>query len=173
MNAKYGGTWVAWGQGQVPVGVAASGTFNTLEKTGGSESHTLSTGEMPSHAHTGPSHTHTMSHTHTGSSHTHTTPAHKHKLLHFGSGASTDLYNVNSSGYYGISYRTETPTWKDDLVESVSGGNTGSAGTGNTGSSSISDTTAAGTGNTGNTGSGNAHNNLQPYITCYMYKRTA
>lgn len=27
--------------------------------------------------------------------------------------------------------------------------------------------------NTSNTGGGQAHNNLQPYITCYMYKRTA
>lgn len=27
--------------------------------------------------------------------------------------------------------------------------------------------------NTGNAGSGNAHNNLQPSITCYMWKRTA
>ena len=27
--------------------------------------------------------------------------------------------------------------------------------------------------NTTSTGSGNAHNNLQPYITCYMWKRTA
>lgn len=26
---------------------------------------------------------------------------------------------------------------------------------------------------TSNTGGGQAHNNLQPYITCYMYKRTA
>jgi hypothetical protein len=27
--------------------------------------------------------------------------------------------------------------------------------------------------NTENTGGGQAHNNLQPYITCYMFKRTA
>ena len=27
--------------------------------------------------------------------------------------------------------------------------------------------------NTGNTGGNHPHNNLQPYITCYMYKRVS
>ena len=34
----YGGTWVAWGKGQVPVGVDTSDSdFNTVEKTGGTK----------------------------------------------------------------------------------------------------------------------------------------
>ena len=38
----YGGTWVAWGKGQVPVGVDTSDSdFNTVEKTGGEKEHTL------------------------------------------------------------------------------------------------------------------------------------
>jgi len=33
------GTWVAWGQGRVPVSVAGSGTFNAVETIGGVETH--------------------------------------------------------------------------------------------------------------------------------------
>lgn len=34
----FGGTWVAWGTGRVPIGVNTSdGNFNTVEKTGGSK----------------------------------------------------------------------------------------------------------------------------------------
>jgi microcystin-dependent protein len=46
------GTWVAYGEGRVPVGKASSGTFDTLGATGGAETHTLSENEMPSHSHT-------------------------------------------------------------------------------------------------------------------------
>lgn len=46
------GTWTAFADGKVLVGKAASGTFNTGGATGGAETHTLTTAEMPSHRHT-------------------------------------------------------------------------------------------------------------------------
>jgi hypothetical protein len=48
------GTWAAYAEGKVPVGKASSGTFDTLNATGGAETdaHTLTTAEMPSHTHT-------------------------------------------------------------------------------------------------------------------------
>lgn len=45
------GTWTAI-TGRVIVGKAGSGTFQTLDATGGEETHTLTTDEMPSHRHT-------------------------------------------------------------------------------------------------------------------------
>lgn len=45
------GTWVAFGEGRVMVGKAPSGTFGTAGATGGAETHTLSSAEMPSHSH--------------------------------------------------------------------------------------------------------------------------
>jgi len=47
------GTWAAYAEGRVPVGKASSGTFDTLNATGGAEtdSHTLTLSEIPSHNH--------------------------------------------------------------------------------------------------------------------------
>ncbi len=47
------GTWAAYAEGRVPVGKASSGTFDTLNATGGAETdaHTLTLNEIPSHNH--------------------------------------------------------------------------------------------------------------------------
>lgn len=62
-GTKFGGTWVAWGAGRVPVGVNASDSnYNTPEKNVGNSSvsytpngtvggHTLTINEIPSHSH--------------------------------------------------------------------------------------------------------------------------
>ena len=50
-SALFGGTWTEWGAGRVAVGVASSGTFNTVEKTGGAETVTLTTSQIPAHQH--------------------------------------------------------------------------------------------------------------------------
>lgn len=104
----YGGTWAAWGGGRTPVGVNTADTsFNTVEKTGGAKTHTLTVQEIPNHAH--------------------------------------DLNAVNegvdnpNGGYH--------PGWtfnKQYTAQVMSA----------------------------STGGGQAHNNLQPYITCYIWKRT-
>jgi len=44
----FGGTWVAWGAGRVPVSLNdADANFNTVEETGGSKTHTLVIAEIP------------------------------------------------------------------------------------------------------------------------------
>ena len=97
------GTWVAYAAGRVPVGKAASGTFDTLGEEQGAETHTLSIAEMPAHTHT-----------------------------------------------YGKSTTSENMSIHD-----------------------ISGLRGAATTNTGSTGGGTAHNNIQPSITVYMWRRTA
>ena len=106
------GTWAAYAEGRVPVGKASSGTFDTLNATGGAETHTLSTSELPAHNHTAS-----------------------------GAGSSTDSGNGNySSG--GVSLYNNTSLTRNNITVA-------------------------------NTGGGGAHNNLQPYIVVYMWKRTA
>lgn len=113
-DTLFGGTWEAYGQGRVLVGKATSGTFATAGATGGSETHTLTEAEMPSH-------------THIQNAHSHTIPS---------SSSGADVSTVRPGG------STDTLT--------------------------TSSTTATNQ----NTGGGEAHNNLQPYIVVYMWRRT-
>ena len=124
----FGGSWGAWGSGRVPVGVNTSDSnFNSVEKTGGASTHTLTTAQMPSH--------------------THTQNAHSHGVRY------KDFAGLTAtSGGWIVLRRNESGDGYD----------------GTDGDGAIS-TTATNQ----NTGGGGAHNNLQPYITCYMWKRTA
>lgn len=106
------GTWEAFGQGRVMVGKASSGTFATAGATGGAETHTLTTTEMPIH-------NHNLS----------------RPVWYYGDGDPT------GSDIYG----TVASTTK--IVSSAS--------------------------QIDNTGGDSAHNNLQPYVVVYMWKRTA
>ena len=126
-----GGTWTAWGAGRVPVGVATSGTFNSVEKTGGAENTTLATTNLPSH-------NHSITGTTTSSAGEHT-----HDVAAFGTDA------LSPSDNTALVPRSGT------VKTSSAGAHT------HTLSATI-----------GNTGSGTAFSNLQPYITCYMWKRT-
>ncbi len=112
-SSLFGGIWEAWGSGRVPVGVDTTQTeFETVEKTGGEKTHTLTVDEMPSHNH-----------------------------------------NVKYNTESGIATASVLGT---DRTASDTEGSSG-------GGDWYVWTTGA--------GGDEAHNNLQPYITCYMFKR--
>ena len=110
VQERFGGTWEVFGQGKTIVGVNTSETeFNTIEKTGGEKTHTLTINEIPSHSHR--------------------------------------QYVTANSGTVGV-----RKDWSSD-GKAAAAYDQGI--------------------NTGAVGGGGAHNNLQPYITVYMYKRVA
>ncbi len=107
----FGGTWISWGSGCVPVGVdITDADFNTVEKTGGEKTHVLTEAEVAPHFHL--------------------------ETVYWNGGGTGAAYpaaieTANPNKYGGVVARTESA------------------------------------------GGGQAHNNLQPYITCYMWKRIA
>ncbi|MEO1944822.1 MAG: hypothetical protein ABGY11_11035 [Candidatus Thioglobus sp.] len=109
--AALGGTWAAFGEGKVMVGIASSGTFATAGATGGAETHALSLAEMP---------------------------VHNHELLIGQTGGNNSDTLVNSGWSVG-NYNNEM----------------------------------SGVNNVQLTGGTDSHNNLQPYVVVYMWKRTA
>ncbi len=143
-----GGTWEVWGSGKVPVGVnTTEAEFNSVEKTGGAKTHTLTTAQMPKH-----------SHTFTANNHSHT-PSNDKNFLTTNSnvGINGTLRSWWTNGTTQDKYFVYVA--KDDYVDAIS--------------EPSSTNSVAVTGTIGESGSGSAHNNLQPYITCYMWKRTA
>jgi microcystin-dependent protein len=151
-------TWVAWGQGRTILGMGTSDsdpngdvTYSTVEAKGGSRIHELTIAEMPAHSHPVSAHTHPYTN---------------------GTGSLSGIRSANT-GY---------PVSSGVFQESINGGEQGTA-VGNNqyltdnvirfnlskGGFAINENTTALT--TDDVGSDNSHNNLQPYITCYLWKR--
>lgn len=145
----FGGTWVTWGAGRVPVGVDISDSdFSTVEKAGGEKTHTLTTNEMPSHKHSGGNLTANWVNLKGGANNI------SGQDSTWGLTPTGIVSNWgDTNGFYANS-RSSTAKYKDGFFVNASH------------SHSIS-------GDTDPSGSSNAHNNMQPYVTCYMWKRTA
>ena len=172
------GTWAAFGAGKVLVGLdSGDADFDTVEETGGAKTHTLTTGELPSHTHTQNSHNHTQdSHNHTQDAHTHTQNSHNHTQdphTHILTGGATDdtaapfpgpdaANAATAFASTGISNTTATNQATTAVNQNTTATN-----------QTATATNQAATATNQNTGGDGAHNNLQPYIVVYMWKRTA
>jgi microcystin-dependent protein len=166
-NTYFGGTWVSFATGRTLVGVDIGQTeFDTIEEIGGAKTHTLTSGEMPSHTHTQNSHNHTQnSHNHTQDSHNHTQNAHTHR---------TDIaqpYSTNQTQFTAVPGGTGASINATDGLQSGSTTATNQATTATNQATTATNQSTTATNQ--NTGGGAAHNNLQPYITVYFWKRTA
>lgn len=146
-STLFGGTWVRWGEGRVPVGVSANDSdFDAVGKIGGEKAHPLTEGEMPSHRHVGQ---YTYSHKYTDYMHPDPT--------------SPIIPVEQGTREVEVQYKI--------IQDKVSTVDCHPKGTGNANDIHYSEkvTSTYGVADDG----GNApHNNLQPYITCYMWKRT-
>ncbi len=193
----FGGTWESFGKGQTLVGIDTSSTeFKTLGQTGGAKSISYTPGGTIGS--TGlninqiPSHTHSISHTHT-------TPQTNTSTMSLTAQSATPVYQANtkyykdvvkkvSGGDINIITASGTSSATNTKAITITGGAHTHSVTGTvtvpamtTNSISTSTSGAAGKSNTSGYSDGHTHtftgtattlNNLQPYITVYMWKRT-
>ena len=142
-STLFGGEWVSWGSGRVPVGVNTLDTdFATVEKTGGEKTHKLTVDELAEHEHSGTS-----------------TSMSAVGFANEAIGGSISFTDYGGTVTHTVKIETENNTSQKTYYETgtkLDGVKT-----------NITQKYAV------KAGGGMSHNNLQPYITCYMWKRTA
>jgi hypothetical protein len=153
------GTWTAFGSGRMPVGFnAADPLFDAAEETGGSKDATL-----VSHNHTGTTGNESAGHFHGFSGTTSGVGDHQHignNTTEFGTGTLADAGYASNQG---VNYNGKR--W----YTSAAGAHSHTY-SGNTGGISANHTHGF---TTSTNGSSATNANLPPYITVYMWKRTA
>lgn len=151
------GTWAAFGAGRVPVGFnAANPLFDAAEETGGSYDATL-----VSHTHTGTTGGQSANHSHGGT--TDGIGDHAHNTT-FGYGNDFDYFGNNVTA---LSPAGQGVTGNTVITSGGAGAHSHTFSTGGVSADhSHSFTTAS-------SGSSATNANIQPYITVYMWKRTA
>lgn len=147
-------------QGRIPVG-KDSATFSTLGSTGGAESVTLQTTQIPSHTHTGTTGGHSADHNHGFSGTTAGVGDHQHIVY-----AYKDKDDLNFTGNSNRLQGSDAVTPYDQLTSGAGAhSHTFSGTTGGTSGNHTHDFTSNAT------GGGGSHTNLQPYIVVnYMIK---
>lgn len=191
----FGGTWIAWGKGRVPVGVGsvtdAQGltiNFDTPEaKAGFANQKTIAHTHTINHTHgdnfsvaSGGAHTHTINHGHSDTFSVASGGSHSHKISvdhdsasgGYGYTVHRTSSNTNTGGEYNVTGQS-AGSHSHTLNGSVSNhsGNSGSAGSH---SHTLNGAVSKYEGSTGAAGLEDLLGlNYPPYITCYMWKRTA
>lgn len=157
VNSILGGTWEVYGSGRILVGVNTSDSnFNTVDKTGGVSSVTLTTTNLPSHTHNIPALSGTAA---SSGNHYHNVTA---KNDQSGYGAT-----IAAKSHY---FKFAILTYSGTSSISNQGRMTGVTAL-NSGAHAHNVTTVAST--SGSLGSGASFSNIQPSIAIYRYKRIA
>ncbi len=192
VKAALGGEWQAYGNDKV-----LRGTSSKAEITGGSDTVTLTTDNLPSHSHSFTpagsvsstfkgtavnSGTQSANHTHTFSGNTSTTGNHSHNVLTNNDSTRNHTHLANPYNLPGINQSYHFGDGNDNGPTTVAGNHyhTYSGTTSANSANHYHSVTAAGTvtstftgtaSNTGATGGGKSFSVQNSYITVFMYKR--
>lgn len=179
-------TWVGttWARQPENLYLVASGEKIQTGTKVGKNDITLGTANMPQHSHTGPSHSHTMSHTHpAGSLATGSAGSHTHYMWGGGwsfmvqSGsypsAGADAYSGDLSGTGYKTYRIPNSQSFSAAAYPDSAGAHSHSVSGSTGAASNATTSTSGTQSTGTAGSSQPFDNRPLSLAAPLWKRTA